>query len=325
MKKLKVGAAFLGMGIFAGVVWRVGPTVLALKLEHVWRGFALLLLLSLIRLLLRTCSFSISLSANRVFRSVAELIGIRMASRSLGYLSSFGPFLTEPFKIRLLGSSTQSTTSTLADTGLYWFASALFGLVGSVAGGLLLRHKGHAAWAVLFSIVMLCGLALLARQKPLLTSAVNRLGPRSPGWLRKGALIEGEIRRFRFVRPQAVTRMFWADLACQSLMAGEVAVMLWSLGVHVGLLSILAIEICTRAVKLVGGWLPARIGADEAGAIAAFIALGLSPASGLTLALARRGRDLLWCVCGLLWLCWNARHHKTEKGIQLKEEVSCSL
>lgn len=325
MKKLNAVAALLGVGAFAAIVWRVGPAALVLKLERVWWGFALLLLLSLIRLLLRTCSFSISLTANRLSRSFVELIGIRIAAQSLGYLSSFGPLLSEPFKIRLLGSSTQSATSTLADTGLYWFTSALFGIVGSVAGGLLLMRKCHATWVTLFSIVMLCGMVLLARQKPLLSSAINLLGSRSPGWLRKGASIEGEIRRFRFVRPQAVRRMFWVDLGSQSLMTGEVAVMLWSLGVHPGPLMVLAIEICTRAVKLVGGWLPARIGIDEAGAIAAFVALGLSPASGLTLALARRGRDLLWCVCGLMWLGWYARRAKTEKGMELKEEVACSL
>lgn len=325
MKKLNAAAALLGLGVFAAIVWRVGPAALVLKLEHVWCGFVLLLLFSLIRLLLRTCSFSISLTANRLSRSLVELIGIRLAAQSLGYLSSFGPFLSEPFKIRLLGSSAQSATSTLADTGLYWFTSALFGIVGSVAGGLLLMHKCRETWVALFSMVMLCGLALLARQKPILTSAIDLLGSRSPGWLTKGALVEAEIRRFRFVRPQAARRMFWVDLACQSLMAGEVAVMLWSLGLRHSLLTVLAIEICTRAAKLAGGWLPARIGVDEAGAIAAFVALGLSPASGLMLAFARRGRDLLWCVCGLLWLGWNARRAKTETGMEIKEEVPCSL
>lgn len=325
MKRLNAAAAILGMGLLAGIVWKIGPAVIATKLRHVWMGFALLLLLSLIRLLLRTCSWLIGLSANRLPHSLFELIGIRTASQSLGYLSAFGPFLSEPLKIRLLGNSTQSATSTLVDTGLYWFTSALFGILGSVACGLLLIHRSQAYWVGLFSLIMLCGLALLARQKPLLTSAIELLGSRSPGWLSKGALIEGEIRRFRFVCPQAVHRMFWIDLICQALMTGEVAVMLWAFGAHVGLLTVLAIEIGTRAAKLVGGWLPARIGADETGAVAAFVLLGLSPASGLILALARRCRDLLWCVGGLLWLGWNARHAKTEKEIEIKEEVPCSL
>ena len=325
MKKVNVVAAILGIGVFAVVIWKVGPAALAMKLEHVWMGFVFLLLLSLARLLLQTCSLSISLSANRQTHSFVELIGIRMASQSLGYLSTFGPLLSEPMKIRLLGSSTQSATSTLADTGLYWFTSALFGILGSMACGLLLVHQSYEAWVGIFAIMLLFGLVLLARQKPLLSSLVDLLNSRSPGWLRRGAMVEGEIRRFRFVRPRAVHRMFWVDLVCQSLMAGEVAVMLWALGFHLSLLIILSIEVFTRAAKLAGGWLPARIGADEAGAVGAFVTFGLSPASGLTLALARRSRDLLWCVCGLMWLGWTARRPKTARELEIKEEVPCSL
>lgn len=325
MKKLNIVAALLGMGVLAVVFWKVGPAALALKLEHVWMGFAFLLVLSLIRLVLQTCSLSISLSANRHTHSFVELIGIRTASQALGYLSTFGPLLSEPLKIRLLGSSIETAASTLTDTGLYWFTSSLFGIVGAVACGVLLLHKSHELWVSFFAIVLLCGLVLLARQKPLLTSAIDLFGRRSPGWLRKGALVEGEVRHFRFAHPQAVERMFWVDLVCQALMAGEVAVMLWALGVHFSLLTVLGIDACTRAVKVAGGWLPARIGVDETGAIGAFVAFGLAPASGLILALARRSRDLLWCVCGLLWLGWNARRSKTAREMKAGEEVPCSL
>lgn len=325
MRKLDIAAAILGIGVFAGVVWKVGPAALAAKIEHVWMGFALLLLFSLSRLLLQTWSWSTSLSANEISHSFAELIGMRMGCQSLGYLSTFGPILSEPLKIRLLGSSCKSATATLVDTSLYWFTSILLGIIGSVASGILLMHTIHVVWIYLSVSVLFGSLLLLARKTPLLTAVIALLGSRSTGWLRKGAFIEGEIRRFRFGHPQAVHRMFWVDLVCQSLMTGEVAVMLWALGAHLTLFTILAIEACTRAVKLAGGWLPARIGADEAGTIGAFVIFGLSPASGLTLALARRSRDLLWCLCGLLWLAWNARRSKTEIVREAKGELSCSL
>jgi hypothetical protein len=46
------------------------------------------------------------------------------------------------------------------------------------------------------------------------------------------------------------------------------------------------------------GWVPARLGVDEGGAMSAFAASGLSPGFGLTLALTRRARDLSWCLAG---------------------------
>ncbi len=45
------------------------------------------------------------------------------------------------------------------------------------------------------------------------------------------------------------------------------------------ILTVLAIEVCTRGVKMAAGWVPARMGAHESGAIGAFAAFGLSPAS----------------------------------------------
>jgi hypothetical protein len=53
--------------------------------------------------------------------------------------------------------------------------------------------------------------------------------------------------------------------------------------------------------------MPARIGADEGGAAAAFAALGFPAAAGLALALARRFRDMLASLIGLIWLAWRTR------------------
>jgi hypothetical protein len=100
--------------------------------------------------------------------------------------------------------------------------------------------------------------------------------------------------------------MFWIDVACQLLTVSEVAVVVWSLRLPIHLVTVLAIEGITRALKMLSGWIPARLGADEGGAMSAFLAAGLSPISGLTLALTRRIRDLLWALIGLAWLVWRS-------------------
>ena len=69
----------------------------------------------------------------------------------------------------------------------------------------------------------------------------------------------------------------------------------------------LAIDGITRGFKLVTGWVPARLGSDEGGAISAFAVTGFAPALGLALALTRRVRDLLWALIGLGWLVWKSR------------------
>jgi hypothetical protein len=80
-----------------------------------------------------------------------------------------------------------------------------------------------------------------------------------------------------------------------------------SLHLPIHFVVVLAIEGMTRALKMISGWIPARLGSDEGGAISAFALTGFSPLLGLSLALTRRFRDLLWALIGIVWLAWNSR------------------
>ena len=116
--------------------------------------------------------------------------------------------------------------------------------------------------------------------------------------------------------------MFIIDAACQVLLAAEVVAILSCLHVPLHAATVLGIEGATRVVKIAAGWMPARIGADESGIAAAFFALGLSPAAGLTLALARRLRDLVGALLGLSWLALSAG---LSKFSATTEEATCKL
>jgi hypothetical protein len=98
------------------------------------------------------------------------------------------------------------------------------------------------------------------------------------------------------------------------LLVSEVAVVLWSLRLPLHLITVLAIEGLTRGVKMMTGFVPARLGADEGGAMSAFAASGISPALGLTLALTRRTRDLSWALVGLAWLAWRTQLSKNQQS-----------
>jgi hypothetical protein len=91
------------------------------------------------------------------------------------------------------------------------------------------------------------------------------------------------------------------DAAAQLVTLAEAAAVLWASGTQFSILQILAIESAGRMVKILSAWIPARIGADESGAAASFALLGLAPGTGLTLAVARRVRDLLLCAAGVAW------------------------
>ena len=125
--------------------------------------------------------------------------------------------------------------------------------------------------------------------------------------------------------------MFLLDVICQILLGAEVAAVLWCLRIPLHAGTVLGIEGASRAVKIMAGWMPARIGADESGIAGAFLAFGLSPASGLTLALARRLRDLLAALIGLSWLALSAGFLKLSStripntAYSIKEQTTCKL
>ena len=113
-------------------------------------------------------------------------------------------------------------------------------------------------------------------------------------------LVEDYLRKY----PRAATRTAMEPFY---LMASEVVVVLWALHLSIHFVTILVIEGVTRGLKMLSGWIPARLGSDEGGAISAFALIGFSPMLGLALALTRRVRDLLWAFIGIVLLAWSSR------------------
>ena len=225
-------------------------------------------------------------------------------------------------KIKLLEHHRGSATvATLVDTGAYWMSAGLVLIAGSIAATVMFAHDRSAS--ILLAALVAAGLCFLGRPQAVLNPLVSRLGKDAPGWLTKAAQIEGEIRRFAAAHPATIRRMFVLDLACQALLLAEVAVALYFLHLPLRAGPVLSIEAAGRAVRLLGGWMPARIGADEGGAAAAFAALGFPAAAGLALALVRRFRDMLASLIGLIWLAWRVRTN--EDSSMLTGAMQCKL
>jgi len=298
-----------GFALFAFVAAKIGWGDVVPQLRAVSLGLPLILVLSLLRLFLQTSAWATALRAEGISASTGDLMGIRLASQGAGYISVLGPAISEPMKIRLVGSdSGAAAVATLVDTGTYWFASSIFGIIACLGAALLVaQSRGSVILLAILAASFLTGLALIARPKPLLTPVIRRLRLGAPRWLRKGEEIETMIRSFASRHPRCLRRMFWLDFACQVLLAAEVASVFLILNIPVRAGTILALEAANRGMKMLTGWMPARIGADEGTTAGVFAALGLSSASGLALALTRRLRDLLACAVGFSWLLWKTR------------------
>jgi len=308
MKKSHLIIGFLGVALFAWVIAHISLAELVRELRAIGVALPIVLTLSLCRLVLQSITWSASLDGQNAPAPIKKLMGVRLASQSMGYLTVFGPVLSEPMKIKLLGTSTEPTAAaTFLDDGVYWFTTALVAISGIVCLLLIAVHGAASHW-IPAVLVLASFVLVINHHDPILSGVVRAFGRHTPSWLTRAEKFEASVRAYRIEQPALVKRMFWLDVACQILTASEVVVVLWALHLPIHFLAVLAIEGITRSVKLVSGWIPARLGSDEGGAVSAFALTGFSPALGLALALTRRVRDLLWALVGISWLLWNSRH-----------------
>ncbi len=308
MKKQHVAIMITGLALFCVVAAKVGWNDIAQQLRAIGTALPILLALSALRMALQTAAWSGALRVHGIRASSANLIGARLASRAMGYLSVLGPLVAEPMRISLLEvRSQEATAATLTDTSVYWVSSWLFTIFGTVCAVQFISG-GKRLWSLLMLAPLLIAAAfLMIRRKPVLPGLVRLLASRCPSWLRKGEQVEIGIRDFQSEHPACIRRMFAYGVACQILMGAELLVIFLALRIpcHPG--TILGLETASRVVKSMGGWLPARIGADESGMAAAALTFGLSSLTGLAIALARRVRDLTEALAGFCWLAWHSR------------------
>jgi glycosyltransferase 2 family protein len=91
--------------------------------------------------------------------------------------------------------------------------------------------------------------------------------------------------------------------------AAETWFILWLLGAPVSPARAVVIEACGTAVRFVTFFIPGSLGALEGGSVGLFLALGLDPAVGLSAVLVRRVREAAWIGLGLVLL--GARRRRT--------------
>src|SRR5205807_7699519 len=139
-------------------------------------------------------------------------------SQSMGYLTVLGPVISEPMKIKLLGTPTEPTiTATFLDDGVYWFTSALLAILGIVSLPFVAVHGArHHAIPVLLSLGGM--VFVLVRRNPILSGLVRALGNHPPSCLARAEKFEASIRNYRFHHFALVVRMCWFDLVFKLLL-----------------------------------------------------------------------------------------------------------
>jgi hypothetical protein len=188
------------------------------------------------------------------------------------------------------------------------------------APGDMLRYAGFGAILILLALGV-GFLYVLTYRAPFLTWPWQHV--RHISWLSSPtlgehlALIEGRMHRLRAESPGALWLIFLLSFVNQGLALLEIYAVALPLGVTLRFSSVLVMEAFTKLAKALFFFVPARIGADEGSSAGIFALLGLAPAAGVTLALARRLRAIFWSAVGLAFLLAHSvkpgsRHREVE-------------
>jgi phosphatidylglycerophosphate synthase len=313
-----------GAALLIYLVRRVGPERIAENIATLGWGLALIIALGGASHVVKTFAWRMTLTGWTGRVSFLRMFQLRVASEAVGQVGVLGQLCGEGLRISAHDPSIpidSRVSSVILDRALFIVTGAIVCVAG-FATALLVLSLTHALRlysglfaAALIGLLFAMALAILNRW-PVLSRPARALGQLRPLRDRvesKLPLIHSvEKRLFDFHRytPGAFWASFILNLACHGMAILEVYLVLWFLGVKVGLLGALAFEALTKLVNAAGTLNPGNIGTYEGGNMLIASIFGLSGAVGLPVAVTRRLRAIFWAAVGGFFLVLLSRSRK---------------
>jgi Lysylphosphatidylglycerol synthase TM region len=300
----------VGLGLLTYVISELGPARIAAELKGLGSILPVVLLVTGVKYPLQAAGWRLAL--RREARPPwGESISATITGDALGYLTWAGPFTGEPIRAILIRASVpvpagiaagaaERAVYNLTAAGLVW--AAMLVLLSSAHASALVSAAGA-------SVLAAAGVIALARRRrrerpradmqPTRVPSGNPMGGTWP--VRVAAFLE-EIRDLWLTRRGVLPAIAILGLLQHALLVFEAYLMLSALGAAPTLRTALVFEAATKIVNTVGMIVPGRLGVSEGGSALLAGALGFAANHGLSLALMRRVRALIWAAVGLALL-----------------------
>ncbi len=310
---LSVIFAFAGLLLFAYSVWYAGVEEVSQAIWRLGTGFLLVLTISAIRPTVRSLAWTRCVPGEKKLR-FGDAVSAYVIGDALGNLVPFGIVVSEPTKAVLVRERLplpQGLAAIAVENIFYSFSVMAFLLAGSLA--LLLsfplpKPLRVSLWATAIIIIVLAAtLAIVLRRRVRLISGAFAMLARR--WKRLTPYDE-RIRTFE----QRVLGFYdehgermWAIGALEafyhvSSVLEAYVVLLFVSEIFPTPLKAFAFEAVNRITTVVFKFVPFRLGIDETGTGLLAAALGVGAASGVALAIVRKGRILCWTAVGIALL-----------------------
>lgn len=305
-----------GVVVLGGLLWHIGLFLIWETMERVGLvAFCVILAPFLVVYLLDTYGWSLTLGQWSSRVGFVRLFMVRMAGETINATTPTAMLGGEPMKAYLLtryevpmveglaSVVTAKTIMTLAQI-LYMVLglSATFWLIGGTGYNVLVAFVsvGLLAFGVfLFLVVQRYG---LGRGVLTVADACRIRSQRLEAYRPRLLELDRTIRAFYGQRRRAFFLSMGVHFTAWLTELFEVYAILYFLGAEVGWLSALSIAAMTALIKGSMSFVPGGLGVQEGGYLIFLMALGYGEVTGITFAVIRRIREILWILTGLLFL-----------------------
>jgi len=311
MKYLGRAAALVGFLAAVGLVWRDNPQAVFALMRVVGPGLVLAGLVHVLPMLANACDWRTLFVGDRrpSLAGMMHLVWIRESINSMLPVARIGGEVVSFRLLRRRGfGASDAAASLVADMQLTLISQLMFALFG--IGFLLTRSASNAlhlagdlAWGVVALTPVLLLFALVQHASPFerITRLLNRMtSGHFTALVGDSAQIDQTIKAIWRHRGVVLRYLFFWQTLQSFATALEIWLALYFLRSPVGLTEALVIEALIQAVSSVAFFVPGGLGVQEGGFILIGGALGIDPSTCLALAGARRIRDLLIFVPGLM-------------------------
>jgi Lysylphosphatidylglycerol synthase TM region len=294
--------AFAGGALFIYTLHVAGLAQVAAQIRQVGPGFAVVLLLSGIRLAARSQAWRLCSNAPERF-SFGDAFRAFVIGDALGNLTPLGPLASETTKALLGGThlpAAEAVSSVILENIFYSVSVAVMMATGTLAFVFGYKPAQDAMLATLAVLVVAVVGSFatwwLLQNRPRL---VSRLLPYDA--VRHA---EDHILQFASAHGDRSTWILLLEFAFHASAVAEIYLLLRLLGVGSNrtLLVALILETVERAITIAFKFVPLRMGVDQAGSGLAARAIDVGAATGITIATVRTARNLCWAAVGLVLL-----------------------
>lgn len=308
----------IGFSLLVWLIYNYWEQVRQSVLNVGW-GFVFVIGLNVTRHFLRALSMYRAVDPEHRSFKYRSAVAARFGGEAVNFFSFAGPFLGDATKALLLKkniSVTQGASAVIIDNVLYYITVILV-MLGGVA--VLISQYGSLSLSVrrvLFGIVIVAimfltslVLAMMYRFKPL-TYLIKQLEKRgiAPSFVLKKRSafesVEGNVFHFYHDRRADFFSVFGISMLTHCVSVTEVYLVLKLLGNVPFISTAFIIESLTKVINASFSFIPGTIGAYEGGNGIILRTLGYTTATGIALALVRRGAILFSTFLGCIVLLW---------------------